>query len=108
MIQVREILVCLVECSTSLSRAPTSHRLIFDNHLSHGRKGGDAASGRRENLDLQACPSESSPWSEPGIFVETPRALCDGHSDNRIPALPTAVRAIPVRRPLRNDPCTGV
>jgi hypothetical protein len=40
----QEILVCLVECSTSLSRfpagqrrrAPTSHRLILDNHLSHG------------------------------------------------------------------------
>jgi hypothetical protein len=48
--------VCLAECSMSLSRGPTSHRLILDKRLSHGIKGGGNVLGDVNFLNVRQVP----------------------------------------------------
>ena len=47
-------------------------------------------------------------WSEPGVFIQACRALFTRHGEDGIPALPTAVGAIPICRPECHHPRTGV
>lgn len=47
-------------------------------------------------------------WSKPWILIQARWTLLNGRGDERVAALAAPVRAVSVRRPLRDDPRTGV